>query len=235
MQRKKTVKTRLQKLKCKSFLGGIFAVLFFILITNTAYSCVNIGTFGATFEIKEKDALDQIISGLKHRDWRKFFNKKRFVSAFQRYENRLSTDLPLSKKHKIYKVNMSYTLDRNIIDAKGNVIYPKGYTFNPLDYIRVPFVYVIIDGSDRKQVKWFLKSKYYNKIKAMILICKGDVLTLEKKIKLPVFYADKRIIKRFDIKTVPSIAYQKGDTFYVEEIPVCDNSSSISNSIKSVK
>ena len=204
-------------------------VLLFIILTLIfvlkSYSCINLGTYGATWQIKEKDALVQIMNGLKHKDWHKFFTKKRFLDAFHKYEDRLSTNLPTSKKHIIYNVNMRYTLNHTIRDAKGNILYPKGYTFNPLDYFKVPFVYVIINGDDKKQVKWFIHSKYYNKIKSMILICKGDVLTLEKKVKLPIFYADKRIIKKFDIKTVPSIAYQKGDKFYVEEIPISDNGS----------
>ena len=199
----------------------------FFLIAVQGRACVNLGTYGATWHIKEKDALVQIINGLKNKNWHKFFTKKRFLNAFHEYENRLSTDLPESKRHVVYTVDMTYTLNHTIRDAKGNVLYPKGYTFNPLDYFKVPFVYVIINGESKKQVNWFMHSKYYNKIKSMVLICKGDVLTLEKKVKLPIFYADKRIIKKFDIKTVPSIAYQKGDKFYVEEIPVSDNNSAV--------
>jgi len=201
----------------------------FLFISVKSFACVNLGTYGATWPIKEKDALVQIINALKHKNWRKFFTKKRFLEAFHEYEERLSTNLPEAKKHIVYTVNMTYTLPFTIRDARGNVIYPKGYTFNPLDYLRVPFVYVIINGGSKKQVKWFMHSKYYNKIRSMLLICKGDVLTLEKKIKMPVFYADKRIIRKFNIKAVPSIAYQKGDKFYVEEIPVSDNGTAVHN------
>ncbi len=202
---------------------ALASLFFFIAIQSKA--CVNLGTYGATWSIKEKDALTQIINNLKHKNWRKFFTKKRFLEAFHDYENRLSTNLPESKRHVVYTVDMRYTLNHTIRDAKGDVLYPKGYTFNPLDYFKVPFVYVIINGDSKKQVDWFMHSKYYNKIKSMLLICKGDVLTLEKKVKLPIFYADKRIIRKFNIKAVPSIAYQKGDKFYVEEIPVSDNNS----------
>ncbi|AEA33619.1 conserved hypothetical cytosolic protein [Hippea maritima DSM 10411] len=204
---------------------SLTAALFVLVIAvNSSQACVNLGTYGATWPIKEQDALKQILSGLKHYNYRKILNKQVFTSAFHRYEERLSTDLPRSKKHKIYTVDMTYTLPFDIRDAKGRIIYPRGYKFNPLDYIKVPFVYVIINGNDKKQVSWFMHSKYYNKVKSMLLICKGDVITLEKKIKMPVFYADKRIIKKFNLKVVPSIAYQKEDKFYVEEIPLPDNS-----------
>ena len=208
----------------------VLASLFVFVITVQSSACINLGTYGATWPIKEKDALVQIKNALRKKDWRKFFTKKRFLEAFHEYEDRLSTDLPEAKRHVVYAVDMTYTLNYTIRDAYGNVLYPKGYTFNPLDYIKVPFVYVIINGDSKKQVEWFMHSKYYNKIKSMLLICKGDVLTLEKKVKMPIFYADKRIIRKFDIKAVPSIAYQKGDKFYVEEIPVSDNGSVVAGS-----
>lgn len=198
----------------------VLASLFVFVIAARSSACINLGTYGSTWPIKEKDALVQIKNALKKKNWRKFFTKKRFLEAFHEYENRLSTNLPEAKRHVVYTVDMTYTLNYTIRDASGNVLYPKGYTFKPLDYFKVPFVYVIINGKSKKQVNWFIHSKYYNKIKSMLLICKGDVLTLEKKIKMPIFYADKRIIRKFDIKAVPSIAYQKGDKFYVEEIPV---------------
>jgi conjugal transfer pilus assembly protein TraW len=181
---------------------------------------VDLGTVGATYPIQEQDALVQIQNKLKQYDFSKFFTKQRFLDSFHKYERRISTDLPAAKEHKIYRVNMTYTLPYDIPDGKGGILYPKGYTFNPLDYIKIPFVYVIINAEDKKQIVWFRKSKYYNEIKSMPMIVKGDVLTLQEQLKIPVFYADKRIVERFQLKAVPSIAYQKGDDFYVEEIPV---------------
>lgn len=203
--------------------AGLGLALLFLLIAVHGKACVNLGTYGATWPIREKDALTQIMNTVKHYNWHKIFNKQNYLNAIHRYEERISTDLPRARKHVIYTVDMTYTLQRDIKDAKGNIIYPKGYTFNPLDYVHMPFKMVVINADDKAQVNWFTHSKYHNRIKTMLLICKGDVLSLEKKVKMPVFYADKRIVYRFHLKAVPSVIYQKGDEMYVEEIPVSDN------------
>jgi len=198
----------------------VILILAVMLNCSNGFAFVNLGTYGATWPIKEQDALVQIKQALKKFNWKKVFNKQNYLRAFHEYENRISTNLPRTKKHKIYTVDMTYTLQRNIVDAQGKIIYPKGYTFNPLNYVKMPFDIVVINADDKAQVKWFMHSKYYNKIKTMLLICKGDVITLEKKVKMPVFYADRRIVERFHLEAVPSVIYQKGEVMYVEEIPV---------------
>jgi len=198
----------------------IFTITILLFAPLSYASVVDLGTVGATYPIQEQDALIQIQNNLKQYDFSKFFTKQRFLDSFHKYEERISTDLPTTKKHKIYRVDMTYTLPYDIPDGKGGILYPRGYTFNPLDYIKIPFVYVIINATDQKQIVWFKKSKYFNKIKSMPMIVKGDVLALQEQLKIPVFYADKRIVKRFQLKAVPSIAYQRGSDFYVEEIPV---------------
>ncbi len=203
--------------------GRLTMLLIIFAVIVTPFTCaraVNLGTVGATYPILEEDALVQIQNKLEQYDFSKFFTKQRFLDSFHRYEERISTDLPTAKEHKIYRVDMTYTLPFDIPDGKGGILYPKGYTFNPLDYIKIPFVYVIINGEDKKQVDWFKKSKYFKKVESMPMIVKGDVLALQEQLKIPVFYADKRIVKRFQLKAVPSIAYQRGGDFYVEEIPV---------------
>ena len=56
-----------------------------------------------------------------------------------------------ARKERTFLVDMTYTLDRDIADEKGNVVYPKGYTFNPLDYITYPGTLVILDGNSPTQ------------------------------------------------------------------------------------
>jgi hypothetical protein len=52
-----------------------------------------------------------------------------------------------AKQNRTFKVHMSYTLEFDIPDGKGGVLYPKGYSFNPLDYVTYPGVLVVIDGT----------------------------------------------------------------------------------------
>ncbi len=209
---------------CKNILRYII-----ILCVLTAFAgfvqakVVNLGTFGKTYPIVEEDMLTMLQKRLSKVDMSKVFTKKKVIEAFHRYEHKLSSDLPTVKKGKVYKVNTVYTLNRNIYDGRGNILYPKGYTFDPLNYITVLKTYVILDASDKRQTKWFRKSKYYQSGMSEVLITKGDVLSLENKWSMPIFYASKYILRRLDIKAVPSVVYEKNGGLYVKEIPVADN------------
>lgn len=115
---------------------------------------------------------------------------------------------------------MTYTLDRDIADERGNVIYPKGYTFNPLHYVAYPGVIVILDGKSQGQVAWFRGSEYSKDMKTKLLITDGSHAELSNMLKRPVFFVNRAIIGVFQIKAVPSVVRQKETIMEVREIPV---------------
>ena len=193
-----------------------------------------LGTFGRTYSIIEIDALEEIKQHASKIDWNKHFNKEKAETAVKNYQPENMTALPRATENRTFSVDMTYTLDFDIPDGKGGILYPKGYTFNPLDYVQLPNILVIIDASDKKQVEWFESSQYINDYKTMCLITGGKFWALSQKLQKPVYYANKQIVERFKLKVVPSVVQQQGQYMEVKEFDVenqKNNHNSSDNSI----
>ncbi len=107
---------------------------------------------------------------------------------------------------------MSYTTKIDVPDGKGGILYPMGYTFNPLDYVAYPKTLVVINGTDSEQVKWFAASEYDKRLDVMLLLTEGSFGAVSKKISRPLFYSDRKL------QAVPSVIRQKGRVMEITEI-----------------
>ncbi len=181
-------------------------------------SVLIVGRAGAVYPIAEKDALSELMQKVRQIDWkRQFSDIKQSVQAFRPPD---LARLPRAKHDRTFMVDPTYTLPFDIPDGKGGILYPKGYTFNPLDYVSLPDVLVFIDGADKKQLEWFQKSPYAKTPNVMLLLTGGSYPAVEQKLQRPVFYAPEKITKRFRIKAVPSVLYQRGKFLEVKEFEI---------------
>jgi hypothetical protein len=78
-----------------------------------------------------------------------------------RYQPASLHQLPRARVSRRFAVDMTFTLEQELRDEEGRVLYPKGYTFNPLEYVSLSGGLVVIDGSDAEQVAWFKASPYH--------------------------------------------------------------------------
>jgi conjugal transfer pilus assembly protein TraW len=179
----------------------------------------DLGSFGKTYPVSEKDALTEIEDRAKQVDWSKVLDKKK-VENYQGPPDRGS--LPRAERERVRQVDMTYTTEIDVPDGKGGILYPKGYTFNPLDYIAYPKTIIVINGNDRSQVAWFKESEYSQRLDVTLLITEGAFGIISKQIDRTVSYANNKIIDRFQLKAVPSIIRQKGRLMEVIEIVVPD-------------
>ena len=175
----------------------------------------DLGSFGRTYPIAEKDALTEIEERARQVDWNKVLDKKK-LENYQGPPDRES--LPQAKRNRNFLVDMTYTTEIDVPDGKGEILYPKGYTFNPLDYVTYPKTIVVINGNDRGQVAWFKDSEYNQRLDVTLLITEGAFGTISKQIDRTVSYANNKIISRFQLKAVPSIIRQKGRLMEVSEV-----------------
>ncbi|MFY9270807.1 MAG: hypothetical protein WAO55_13780 [Candidatus Manganitrophaceae bacterium] len=180
----------------------------------------NLGTFGATYSIVEPDAELEIKERANQIDWEKIIGRKIVEEKVSAYRPAGLKSLPRAKKGRRYTVDLSYTLQEEIPDGKGGVLYPKGYTFNPLDYMTLPNTIIVLDGADRAQVGWFKSSQHFTDFKAILIITGGSYSELSRDLKRPVYYADVAIIDRFDLVATPAVVKQKGKNMEVQEIAV---------------
>jgi conjugal transfer pilus assembly protein TraW len=190
------------------------AVIALVLGVSSVQAKV-IGTYGTTYRITERDALAEIEECARQVDWSKVLDKRK-VENYQGPPDKAS--LPRAKRNRRLLVDMTYTTGIDVPDGKGGILYPKGYTFNPLDYVTYPKTLVVINGSDPEQLKWLAGSEYEKRLDVMLLLTEGNFGTVAKRVSRPVFYADRKIIERFKLKAVPSVIRQKGRMMEVTEV-----------------
>jgi conjugal transfer pilus assembly protein TraW len=228
---KKTVFT-LNLIVTVIFFAFIVALIIVNLIKSAHGKTINLGTYGKTYKFREKDLLSVIKNKAKKVDWQAVIKRshiKRQVENYQPYNQEVS--LPVALHTKVFEPSMYYTLKFNIRDSKGNIIYPKGFRYKITNYIFLPNFLVVINGDSKKQVEWFKHSKFRKNIAIMLLITKGDYYKLEKKLGIPVYFYMKALQKRFKLKAVPSVIWQKGSIIYIKQY----GKNAVYNTIKNFK
>ena len=181
----------------------------------------DLGRFGRTYPIIEPDGIEEMKNAARQVDWSKYFNKSAMEKAMHDYRPRGFMSLPKASSDRVRQVDISYSVEFDVIDpSSGAVLYPKGYTFNPLDYMTFHKKIVVIDGSDHEQVEWFNKSKYSKDPMTVLLITGGVFYEVSEKVKRSVFFATDKIVRRLQIQYVPSVAYQNQRMIEVVEVDV---------------
>lgn len=199
-----------------------------LLVGAILYLCVlsaqakNLGSFGRTYPVAEKDALTEIEDRARQVDWNKVLDKKK-AENYQGPPDKGS--LPRVQRERVRQIDMTYTTEIDVPDGKGGILYPKGYTFNPLEYLTYSKTIIVINGNDKAQVAWFKDSAYSRQLDVTLLITEGAFGVIAEQVDRTVSYANNKIISRFQLTAVPSIIRQKGKLMEVTEIvvPVTQN------------
>ena len=197
----------------------IFSILIFVVLVGSHASGAikNLGVVGKTYPVVEPDVLAE----LKEEAARKNrFGDNAFLERMKTYQPEDIHNLPRATMDRTFLVDMTYTLERDLLDGDGKVIYPKGFTFNPLDYVSFSGGMLVIDGSDPTQVRWFTKTPYVNNHRVRLLLSGGYAYNLIEEIKRSVFYLTDEIADRLQLAAAPSLIIQKGDKLQVREILV---------------
>ncbi len=179
-----------------------------------------LGNFGTVYRIAEPDALAELEHRAKSVDWDRVFDKEKWRKKILGYRPRNIKKLPAALKDRVRNVDVSYTLPYDIPDGKGGILYPRGYTFNPLEYIFFPDILVVIDESDSNQVKWLKDSGLLGDIRTMLLLSDGSYYGLAKELGRPVYYLDQETASRLQIEAAPCVIVQKGLFMEVSEYAV---------------
>ena len=192
-------------------------VIVVLAVTPALGMIKNLGVVGETYPIVEPD----VVAELKEQAAKtKKLSDDEFREQMKSYQPEDLHHLPRATRDRTFLVDMTYTLDRDLLDGDGKVIYPRGFTFNPLDYVSFSGGMLVIDGSDPMQVKWFTETPYANNHQVRLLLSGGYAYKLIKELKRSVFYLTKEIADRLQLAAVPSLVIQKDDKLEVREIMV---------------
>ena len=192
----------------------IFLLIYSVSLGSA--SAKEVGFTGRTFEIAERDALEEIEEKVRAVDWQKHIKQIRP----EEYRPNNLVDVPRTRQSKKRLVDMTYTLETDIVNDKGELLYPKGYRINPADYVLFSKTLVIINGEDQDQVKWFERSGLRNRLDVSLFLSAGDSMAISRRVKRPTYYATSPLIGRFQIQTVPSVIRAKEKLMEIEEVYV---------------
>jgi conjugal transfer pilus assembly protein TraU len=160
---------------------------------------------GKTYEITESDALVEINDKAKAFKGIKGIDIKQ-TTAFKGYP------LPKVSEPKERLVSPFYTLEFDVTDKAGRVIYPRGFTYNVAEYVQLPFRVVVFSEDQLEFIIPMLKPS------DILLLSEGDILEVKKKLDANLFYLDGRLAERLYVENVPSIVSQVGVQYRIHEL-----------------
>jgi conjugal transfer pilus assembly protein TraW len=186
-----------------------------ISVAHFAGATLHLGSVGETYPVIEADVVAELRQEAAKLAAK---NKLPLSRQMKTYQPANLHPLPRATENKSFPVDMSYTLSQDLLDGQDNLLYAKGYTFNPLDYIAFPGGLVVIDGADPVQIEWFKKTPYAGNHRVRLLLSNGSAFELTEKLNRPVFYLTNDIAERLQLEAVPSIVVQNENKMLVQEV-----------------
>lgn len=169
----------------------------------------NVATIGRTWPIAEPDALAEI----EARAARQPTDIAQNIGPRAKWSAMQAASLGVTAQARTRSVVPFYILDFDIKLPDGTMLYPKGYTFNPLTYVSLPQRLVIVHPSD---LGWALRTA---RPSDFILLTAGDALALGEKVGRPLFILEERVKDRLGLTVAPVIVAQAGQRLVLTEIP----------------
>lgn len=170
-------------------------------------------TIGRVWPIAEPDALAEIEARAAQlpADMRAKYGPRSSWSAMK------AAVLTLATRSQLRSVVPFYTLETEIRLPGGELLYPKGYSFNPLSYVTLPQRLVVVHPRD---LGWALKTA---RLADFILLAAGsahdeDAITLSERTGRPIFILEARIKDRLGLTVAPVIVAQVGQRLELTEV-----------------
>ncbi len=183
----------------------------------------DLGVVGPTYEIAERDLIEVMKD--------KFRRMERTGELAKVQENYKKQVLDAVEKPKpvpgikntetahTYFVDPTWTLDRNVVDEKGNLLFPSGTKVNPLDYAPLTQQLLFFDQRERSQVAFAKRFIDQSTSRVKPILVGGEPLKLMRQWKREVFYDQGGVLSRkFLLKHAPAIVSQDGKRLRIDEI-----------------
>jgi conjugal transfer pilus assembly protein TraW len=120
-----------------------------------------------------------------------------------------------AREKRVRRVDVTCTLPFDLKDADGNIIYPEGYTFNPLSRVNMTRL-IVIDGTDEDQIRW-AAGRLEELQPAKILLSKGSFVKVWHQYGIRTYHLNNQIMERMKIERVPCTVVQSGRLLEVTE------------------
>ena len=185
----------------------------------------NLGTIGPTYPVAEKNLLDVIMARLRAKEasgeLKRHEQEARDRAAYAVNNPRPVDGLRRAQAARTFYFDPTFTLQSNVVDSAGAVLFPAGTRKNPLEVVSLSKHLLFFDARDPRQVARAreLIEHYQGKVKPILV--GGSYLDLMKRWNKPVFYdQDGTLVRKFGIAAVPALVSQEGQRLRIDEVPV---------------
>lgn len=183
----------------------------------------DLGVVGPTYEIVERDLIEVMKD--KFRRMEKTGElakvqdnyKKQVLDAVEKPKP--VPGIKNTETAQTYFVDPTWTLDRNVVDEKGTLLFPSGTKVNPLDYAPLTQQLLFFDQRERSQVAFAKRFIEQSTSRVKLILVGGEPLKLMRQWKREVFYDQGGVLSRkFLLKHSPAIVSQDGKRLRIDEI-----------------
>ena len=183
----------------------------------------DLGVVGPIYEIAERDLIEVMKERFRRLEqtgeMRKLEEryKAKVVEAVER--PRPIPGITATQTARTFFVDPTWTLDRNVVDEKGQVLFPVGTRVNPLDYAPLTQTLLFFDQRERSQVVFARRFLSESKLRVKPILVGGEPLKLMRQWKREVFYDQGGVLSRkLLLKQVPALITQDGNRLRIDEI-----------------
>jgi len=186
---------------------------------------VDLGVVGPTYGIAEPHLLADIERRLRAKEHSGELQRL-MDEARTRGIDAVRSPVPVegliaTSKARTYYVDPSFTLDRNVVDAQGRLLFAAGTRKNPLEIVSLSKRLLFFDARDPRQVTRArqVMSSYDGRVKPVLT--GGSYLDLMKAWRVPVYYDQQGTLsRRLGIRQVPAVVSQEGWRLRIDEVTV---------------
>lgn len=180
----------------------------------------DLGVYGFTIAIAEEDLLHFIQEKIQH-----FSQQEQQALKKQFYANLYATlqkpmeiqGLKKAKTYRVFYVDPSIKVERDIFNHQGELVVKKDTVFNPLSQVKLDQTLIFFDATDLCQLAW-AKSQEFS---AKWILVKGQPFKLESELERPIYFDQGGVlVKKFGIRHLPARLTQESMQLKIEEIPV---------------
>ncbi len=182
----------------------------------------DLGVHGRIYPIVENDLVTLLQKRAQHdldsgrwdervEDWK--------VQAKQSANRPKGIRLPRAQKTRSRLHDPSIVVPRDILDARGNLLYRAGSRANPLDYIRMNRYLVFIDGDDTEQIDWMRQLTVDRSEAYKVILTNGPVIDLMVDLNQRLYFDQHQVlVTRLGIQSLPALVYQADHYLRIDEV-----------------
>lgn len=207
----------------KAAVPTAYAVL--AALASMCAQATDLGTLGPTYDIVEPHLLQMIEQRLREKE-RSGELARIEQEARQRGTHAVRHPPSLANVRPTHSARTffydpTYTLERNLLGARGELLFAAGTQANPLDVVSLSRHLLFFDARDARQVRHAreLIAHYRGKVKP--ILTGGSYLDLMKSWRMPVYYDQQGLLThRLGITQVPALVSQEGRRLRIDEMQV---------------